>query len=213
MIRARLQLLDSVPAVVSTSYYPLWLAAGTRLESPDALPEGPDNLIEDLGHVFARGVELLTARMPIPEETRLLELDPACRWRGCCTSTTTRTAGRSRSPTTCTPGTGTSSRSSGPAGAALRWVSGRLMGRADPRVGCEMCENARPKRTSTVRASYRGRYTDAYLQRADVQRGYTLVIWRGRHVNEPTELDEARRPGTGPKCSPWPALCSGCIGR
>ena len=30
--------------------------------------------------------------------------------------------------------------------------------------------------------------SDAYLQRAAVQRGYTLVIWRGRHVAEPTDL-------------------------
>ncbi len=28
-------------------------------------------------------------------------------------------------------------------------------------------------------------HTDAVLQRASVQRGYTLVIWRGRHVVEP----------------------------
>jgi diadenosine tetraphosphate (Ap4A) HIT family hydrolase len=40
-----------------------------------------------------------------------------------------------------------------------------------------------------------GVYTDAYLQRADVQPGYTLVIWRGRHVNEPTELDDAEASG------------------
>jgi diadenosine tetraphosphate (Ap4A) HIT family hydrolase len=35
----------------------------------------------------------------------------------------------------------------------------------------------------------------AYLQRAGIQRGYTVVIWRGRHVAEPTELepDEAAR--------------------
>jgi GntR family transcriptional regulator len=76
VIRQRLQLLDEVPAVLSTSYYPLWVADGTRLESPDALPEGPDNLIERLGHRFARGTELLTARMPTPDETRMLELDP-----------------------------------------------------------------------------------------------------------------------------------------
>ena len=75
VIRERLQLLDGVPAVISTSYYPLWLAAATRLESPGALPEGPDNLIEDLGHAFARGMELLAARMPSPREARLLELD------------------------------------------------------------------------------------------------------------------------------------------
>jgi GntR family transcriptional regulator len=76
VIRKRLQLLDDVPAVISTSYYPLWVADGTRLESADALPEGPDNLIEQLGHRFARGMELLQARMPTPDEVRTLELDP-----------------------------------------------------------------------------------------------------------------------------------------
>lgn len=76
VIRQRLQLLDSVPAVISTSYYPLWVAEGTRLESASALPEGPDNLIEQLGHRFARGMELLQARMPTREERQLLELDP-----------------------------------------------------------------------------------------------------------------------------------------
>lgn len=76
VIRKRLQLLDEVPAVISASYYPLWVAEGTRLESPKALPEGPDSLIERLGHQFARGMELLRVRMPDPEEARLLELDP-----------------------------------------------------------------------------------------------------------------------------------------
>ena len=76
VIRKRLQLLDDIPAVISTSYYPLWVADGTRLESADALPEGPDNLIEQLGHRFARGMELLQARMPTRDEVRLLELNP-----------------------------------------------------------------------------------------------------------------------------------------
>lgn len=76
VIRQRLQLLDGLPAVISTSYYPLWVADGTPLESPEAIPEGPDNLIEELGHQFARGVELLRARMPTPDEVRLLELEP-----------------------------------------------------------------------------------------------------------------------------------------
>jgi GntR family transcriptional regulator len=76
VIRKRLQLLDDIPAVISTSYYPLWVADGTRLESADALPEGPDNLIEQLGHRYARGMELLRARMPSPDEVRTLELTP-----------------------------------------------------------------------------------------------------------------------------------------
>lgn len=74
VIRKRLQLLDGEPAVISTSYYPLWVAEGTRLESADALPEGPDNLIEQLGHRFVRGMELLQARMPTPDEVRMLKL-------------------------------------------------------------------------------------------------------------------------------------------
>lgn len=74
VIRKRLQLLDGEPAVISTSYYPLWLAANTRLESPEALPEGPDELIESLGHHFSRGVEVFRARMPSPEELHLLRL-------------------------------------------------------------------------------------------------------------------------------------------
>jgi len=45
-----------VRAVISASYYPLWVADGSRLEAPGALPEGSDNLIERLGHSFAVGL-------------------------------------------------------------------------------------------------------------------------------------------------------------
>ena len=62
-------------------------------------------------------------------------------------------------------------------------------------IGCEMCENGRPDADRYGIRILAGRYSDAYLQRADVQRGYTLVIWRGRHVNEPTELSEAEAAG------------------
>jgi diadenosine tetraphosphate (Ap4A) HIT family hydrolase len=36
---------------------------------------------------------------------------------------------------------------------------------------------------------FEGEVADAYLVRADIQRGLSVVIWRGRHVVEPTELD------------------------
>ena len=62
-------------------------------------------------------------------------------------------------------------------------------------IGCEMCEAGRPDADRYGIRILEGKYSDAYLQRADVQRGYTLVIWRGRHVNEPTELDEAEAAG------------------
>ena len=61
--------------------------------------------------------------------------------------------------------------------------------------GCPMCGEGRPHETRWGIRIFAGEVSDAYLQRADVQRGYTIVIWRGRHVAEPTELepDEAAR--------------------
>ncbi len=62
-------------------------------------------------------------------------------------------------------------------------------------VGCAMCAPGRPESDAYGVRIHAGRYTDAYLQRADVQRGYTVVIWRGRHVTEPTELTGAEAAG------------------
>ena len=56
-----------------------------------------------------------------------------------------------------------------------------------------MCEQGRPEETEYGGRFFAGEVADAYLQKADIQRGYSVVIWRGRHVAEPTELsaDEA----------------------
>ena len=62
-------------------------------------------------------------------------------------------------------------------------------------IGCEMCQAGRPEADKYGVRILAGHYSDAYLQRAEVQRGYTVVIWRGRHVTEPTELDEAEASG------------------
>jgi diadenosine tetraphosphate (Ap4A) HIT family hydrolase len=56
--------------------------------------------------------------------------------------------------------------------------------------GCPMCAEGRPEETPFGARIFAGQVSDAYLQRADIQRGYTIVIWRGRHVAEPTELSE-----------------------
>jgi diadenosine tetraphosphate (Ap4A) HIT family hydrolase len=58
-----------------------------------------------------------------------------------------------------------------------------------------MCDEGRPEETRFGARFRAGEVSDAYLQRADIQRGYTIVIWRGRHVAEPTELsaEEASR--------------------
>jgi diadenosine tetraphosphate (Ap4A) HIT family hydrolase len=58
-----------------------------------------------------------------------------------------------------------------------------------------MCEEGRPDETPWGARILAGETSDAYLQRADIQRGYTIVIWRGRHVAEPTELADAEAAG------------------
>ncbi len=55
--------------------------------------------------------------------------------------------------------------------------------------GCEMCLEGRPDETPWGVRFFAGEVCDAYLQKAAVQRGYSIAIWRGRHVAEPTELE------------------------
>ena len=55
-------------------------------------------------------------------------------------------------------------------------------------VGCPMCEQGRPEETEYGARFLDGEVSDAYLQKEDVQRGYSIVVWRGRHIAEPTEL-------------------------
>jgi diadenosine tetraphosphate (Ap4A) HIT family hydrolase len=61
---------------------------------------------------------------------------------------------------------------------------------------CAMCRHGkRPESDKYGICFYAGRYADAYLQRADVQPGYTLVIWHGRHVTEPVDLTDEEAAG------------------
>jgi diadenosine tetraphosphate (Ap4A) HIT family hydrolase len=59
-------------------------------------------------------------------------------------------------------------------------------------AGCAMCAQGRPDENEFGIRVYRSDTSDAYLQKVDVgQHGYTIVIWRGRHVAEPTELSDS----------------------
>ena len=53
-----------------------------------------------------------------------------------------------------------------------------------------MCAQGRPDETQYGARFLAGEVSDAYLQKEKVQRGYTIVVWRGRHVAEPTELSD-----------------------
>ena len=55
---------------------------------------------------------------------------------------------------------------------------------------CEMCQSPGNDEDEYGVRIHVTEHTDAVLQRASIQRGYTLVIWRGRHVVEPYELTE-----------------------
>lgn len=57
--------------------------------------------------------------------------------------------------------------------------------------GCLMCAQGRPEENEFGIRIYRSDTSDGYLQKADVgQRGYCLVIWRGRHVADITQLSD-----------------------
>ncbi|MDI6099824.1 HIT family protein [Actinoplanes sp. NEAU-A12] len=57
-------------------------------------------------------------------------------------------------------------------------------------TSCEMCGERSPESDEYGIRIYQSSKVDAVLQSASIQRGYTLVIWRGRHVIEPFELSD-----------------------
>jgi diadenosine tetraphosphate (Ap4A) HIT family hydrolase len=63
--------------------------------------------------------------------------------------------------------------------------------------GCPSCVEGRPDEAPWGVRFFAGTVSDAYLARADVQRGLTLVVWRGRHVVEPTELADGEAAAYG----------------
>ena len=57
-------------------------------------------------------------------------------------------------------------------------------------AACPACAEGRPDEAEGRLRIYAGKVVDAYLNRDDAARGYTVVYWRGRHVADPTELDD-----------------------
>lgn len=63
--------------------------------------------------------------------------------------------------------------------------------------GCPMCDEGRPEATGHGVRFFAGEVCDAYLVRADIQRGLSVAVWRGRHVAEPTELTDTEAAAYG----------------
>lgn len=55
-------------------------------------------------------------------------------------------------------------------------------------LDCPICAQGRPDSTKDGMRFFEGAVSDAYLRRPDIQPGLSILVWRGRHVAEPTEL-------------------------
>src|SRR5215208_4789122 len=62
---------------------------------------------------------------------------------------------------------------------------------------CPLCDEGRPEETAHGVRYFAGEVADAYLVRADIQRGLSFVVFRGRHVVEPTELTDVEAAAYG----------------
>lgn len=59
-------------------------------------------------------------------------------------------------------------------------------------VGCPACAEGRPDAIPDGTRFYAGATADAYLLRHTAARGYSVVFWRGPHVADITQLDDAQ---------------------
>jgi GntR family transcriptional regulator len=74
VIRSRRYSLDGRPVETAVSYIPADLARGTPIADLNPGPGGIYARLEEQGHTLERFTEDVTARMPTPEEARLLDL-------------------------------------------------------------------------------------------------------------------------------------------
>lgn len=74
VVRSRRYMANGRPIETAVSYIPLEFAEGTRIEEQDSGPGGIYARLEEAGHVLARFVEDVSARMPTPEERQELEI-------------------------------------------------------------------------------------------------------------------------------------------
>ena len=60
---------------------------------------------------------------------------------------------------------------------------------------CSLCAEGRPEETCGGIRFFSSTWSNGYLHLRGVQRSYAAVIWRGRHVVEPTELRQEEAVG------------------
>jgi GntR family transcriptional regulator len=76
VVRKRVMLLDDEPVELVESYYPTELVQGSRIMERDRIPRGAGAVLLALGYPPRRAHDTVYARMPMPDESRALNLSP-----------------------------------------------------------------------------------------------------------------------------------------
>ena len=74
IVRSRRYLADGVPVEIATSYIPEGIAQGTAITEVNSGPGGIYARIEETGHELGHFTEEVSARMPTPDERKVLQI-------------------------------------------------------------------------------------------------------------------------------------------
>lgn len=73
-VRRRVMYADGEPLQLGDSFYPLAIVEGSKIMNPQDVPEGTDQVLDDLGHTPTRYEDEITWRMPTIDEATKLHL-------------------------------------------------------------------------------------------------------------------------------------------
>lgn len=76
VVRRRLRYVDDQPYNTNDSYFPHALVRDSEIARPSDITRGANRVLEELGHRQVRVVDDIAARMPTPEESSRLQLEP-----------------------------------------------------------------------------------------------------------------------------------------
>lgn len=74
VVRRRVMFADEEPLQLGDSHYPLNIVCYSKIMDPTDIPEGTDQVLEDLGHTPTRYEDEITCRMPTEGENAALRL-------------------------------------------------------------------------------------------------------------------------------------------
>lgn len=76
VVRRRVRSLEGEPFMTNDSYFPLAIAQGTPVMSPEDIARGANWALADAGYVQVRATDEFFVRMPTPDEQHRLDLAP-----------------------------------------------------------------------------------------------------------------------------------------